>query len=82
MTFGWEPRRTNHQVFIVCCPRCRTFESIDVWLPGDGVYRIEETSRYHEDKKSGDIVHICGKVCTFTGRRFVKQYAKMSRRVL
>jgi len=71
-----EPRAHNHEVFIVSCGHCKTFESLQVHIYGN-TYKVEESSHYY--RRGDDIIHKCGAICVFTGKRFL---AGVSREML
>jgi len=72
-SFNREPSVYKYEVFIVCCHRCKTFETLYVRLTKNGVPKIEESSHYRTDK-DGNIVHMCNSLCTFTGARFMEEF--------
>jgi len=68
--FSGEPKRFSHEVFIVCCNRCKTFESLQVRIYPGNVYIVEESGHYF--RRGDDIIHSpCDRVCTNTGKRFL-----------
>ena len=81
MSFRQEPNKYDRFVFIVSCPKCKAFESLQVSIYPGNVVRVEETSHYY--LKGKDIIHSpCNRVCTFTGKRFLAGLAKVSRGML